>query len=327
MDTLTPIYLFSLPRAGSTFTQRVLAAHEAVATATEPHFLLPLLRSLEPYGSYSEYEHQLATWAILEFCRDSLPGHEGDYRRAVRNFALELYGKVAGPGERYFLDKTPRYHLIASELIELFPEGKFIFLWRHPLSAVASMLQTFYDGRWFTYLYDFDYYKGIDNLVAAWQKHADQALAVNYEDLVLEPLQTWPRIFEYVGLDFQPELLEQFNRTKLKGKIRDPHADLPEYQKINRKPVEKWKKLFTNPLRKRWARQYLHWIGAERLELMGYALPEILAELAAIPNSPRYLVEDALRMPYGYLARLFEVHMVRDKWRDRRAGKRLYMHK
>ena len=119
MSDINPIFIFSLPRAGSTFTQRVLATHPAVATATEPHFLLPLTRSLEPYGSYSEYEHQLSTWAILEFCRDSLPDGQEDYRRAIRHFALELYSRVANGEHRYFLDKTPRYHLIARELIEM----------------------------------------------------------------------------------------------------------------------------------------------------------------------------------------------------------------
>ena len=327
MSTQTPVFLFSLPRSGSTFAQRVLAAHPSIATATEPHFLLPLLHSMEPFGSYSEYEHQLSAWAILEFCRDSLPQHEADYRAEIRNFTLNLYAKATPNNEPFFLDKTPRYHLIADNLMDLFTDGKFIFLWRHPLSIVASMIGTFYEGRWYTYLFDFDLYSGMINLIDAWQKHANKAFSVRYEDLVLQPQSTWQGVFDYLSLPFDPALLDKFNKVKLKGAVRDPNADLPQYQKINKKPLEKWRTYFTNPLRKTWARRYLNWLGTERLAVMGYDLTEILQELDTIPIDWRYVGEDMVRMPYGRFSRIFESHMVRDKLRKVRRGERLFMHK
>ena len=39
------IFLFSLPRSGSTLVQRVLAVHDALITASEPWLLLSLIAS------------------------------------------------------------------------------------------------------------------------------------------------------------------------------------------------------------------------------------------------------------------------------------------
>ncbi|MBA3701438.1 MAG: sulfotransferase [Rubrobacteraceae bacterium] len=42
----TPLFLLSLPRSGSTLAQRFLAAHDAIATASEPWILLPYFYTL-----------------------------------------------------------------------------------------------------------------------------------------------------------------------------------------------------------------------------------------------------------------------------------------
>jgi hypothetical protein len=39
----TPIFLLLLPCSGSTLAQRILAAHEGIATTSEPWILLPYL--------------------------------------------------------------------------------------------------------------------------------------------------------------------------------------------------------------------------------------------------------------------------------------------
>ena len=48
----------------------------------------------------------------------------------------------------YFLDKTPPYAHFLPELLRIFPEAKFVALWRNPLAVVASIVETFCGGRW-----------------------------------------------------------------------------------------------------------------------------------------------------------------------------------
>src|SRR5690348_3767772 len=107
---LSPLFIFALPRSGSTLLQRILAAHESIVTTAEPHVLLPLLAPLRKNGAYAEYRQSEVAGAIDDFCR-ALPHGVDDYNAAVRHFALRLYRHLArdDPGARYFLDKTPAY--------------------------------------------------------------------------------------------------------------------------------------------------------------------------------------------------------------------------
>jgi hypothetical protein len=115
---IQPIFIFSVSRSGSTLLQRVIAAHDGVATVSEPWLLLPLAYALRERGVSAEYFHPLLATAIADFCRE-LPDGVEDYRREHRRLALSLYEKAAcaqssGAGSpRYFLDKSPSYYLIA----------------------------------------------------------------------------------------------------------------------------------------------------------------------------------------------------------------------
>ena len=118
--SVTPIFLLSLPRSGSTLVQRVLAAHPQVATAAEPWVLLPHLYATRERGIAAEYTQPIAARAIAEFLR-SLPNGERDYREALHDFVIDLYTRASSEGATYFLDKTPRYHYIVDDLLETFP--------------------------------------------------------------------------------------------------------------------------------------------------------------------------------------------------------------
>ena len=145
---MKPIFLLSLPRSGSTFCQRILAVHEEIATVNEPHFLLPFLYARKDYDVRSTYNHHYASWAVQDFCA-TLPNQERDYFESLHAFALQLYEKSAGKKKAaYFLDKTPKYHFIVDDIMQLFPEGKMFFLWRNPLSVIASIMQTWGNDAW-----------------------------------------------------------------------------------------------------------------------------------------------------------------------------------
>ncbi len=69
MTEIRPLFLLSQPRAGSTFVQRVLAAHPKISTASEPWILLPLLYSLRDEGIRAAYDHHQLVLAIEDFSR------------------------------------------------------------------------------------------------------------------------------------------------------------------------------------------------------------------------------------------------------------------
>ena len=264
-----PIFLFSLPRAGSTLVQRVIGAHPEVHTVSEPWLLLPLVYSLRTRGARAEYWHESTAEALADFCKQ-LPGGEDDYYAGLREFALRMYGQASPDGQRYFLDKTPHYHLIADEVMRIFPEGRFVFLWRNPLAVLASLIETFRGGRWQPGHFRLDLERGVTGLAAAWQRSDGRAHAVQYEQLVgADSEEEWRRLFAYLDLDFDPQVLAGFGTVRLEGRYGDP-TGVRRYAGLSREPLEKWRTTIAGPVRSAWCRGYLRRVGDEPLAVMGY---------------------------------------------------------
>jgi hypothetical protein len=297
-----PLFIFSLPRTGSTLLQRVLGSHAQVATASEPWFMLPFVYSLRETGVNAEYEHGTMARGVQGFSKEYLPGGTDDYLSEIRALGLRLYG-MAGQGQRYFLDKTPRYHHIAADLIPLFPEGRFIFLWRHPVAVAASMMQTFADGRWNLHRFSADLFSGLMALIDAYEAYADRVCAVRYEDLLQEPEGALRRLLSYLELEFDPTLLTNFTELEMRNPgYWDPTGTM-KYHAISREPLQKWKHTMANPIRKAWGLRYLRWIGSQRLATMGYDLDPMLAEVAAIPANAEHVPSDVFQNARGLILR------------------------
>lgn len=312
-STLKPLFIFSLPRSGSTLAQRILASHDDIATVAEPWILLPYLYTLKRKGIYAEYGHGQMIGAIEDLCKN-FPNGQDDYLLHMQSFILKLYGEATKTEAKYFLDKTPRYHLVVEDIIRLFPEGKFIFLWRNPLAIIASLIET-YGRKWNLYTFKVDLFDGLTNLLSAYEKFASKAYAIRYEDILSNPETQLQKMYSYMGLAFTPDILSSLDNVQFKGRMGDP-TGVKQYQEISQKPVDKWKYILANPVRKTWCKNYLKWIGKERLTIMGYDLDELLLELDAIPSSLRMIGSDLLRVGYGIACCTLEFQLMRDKMQN-----------
>lgn len=308
---IQPIFLFSIPRSGSTLVQRIIAAHEGVATVSEPWLLLPHAYTLRPSGVDAEYVHSLMVDAIEDFCAE-LPRRGADYEQELRGFVLRLYEKAAGEGARYFLDKSPPYCLIAGEIMRLFPEGKFVFLWRNPLSVIASIVETW--GPWRPTLFREDLFIGLPRLIATFQAEGSRAHATRFEDLLAGDSATWEGLMGYLGIPFKPAALEDFASIELNGRMGDP-TGVGRYGALSDEPQQKWRQTLANPLRRAWCRRYLRFLGEERLAIMGYGLRQLLEDLDEQPSSSAELLADA-----GRLVKDVAKEPLRVRTRNRRLG-------
>ena len=295
-----PVFILSLPRSGSTLVQRVLAAHDGVATASEPWLLLPWLSPLCDRLPQANSWHDDVHSALMDFS-DRLPGGSDDYRHTVHDAALELYAAAGGPDARFFVDKTPPYSMIVDEVARTFPEGRLVFLWRNPLSVVSSVVETFAGGRWRPSDYPVSLFWGMTDLVAGFQRHRERAFGVRYEDLLTGDPARWRALCDYLGLPFEPEALESFSAVELTGRMGDP-TGVHRYQELSTETMGKWKATVSTPVRKAWCRRYLRWLGADRLAMMGYSQAELLAELDGLQSRGGNLAVDVLDTA-GSLAR------------------------
>lgn len=293
--TVAPIFVLSLPRSGSTLVQRLLAAHDEISTTPEPWLLLPQIYAMRERGIFAEYGQIPSARAIREFAA-RLPNGEHDYRDELRRFVLALYLKASEDNGSYFLDKTPRYHFIIHELVQLFPDAKYVYLWRNPLAVAASIIQTWCAGKWKIERWRADLFDGLAHIVDAYER-STPSCAVRYEDLVMDPLTAWPPLFEYLQLPFDDSLLNSFGSVDLEGRMGD-RTGSQRYDTISTAPIDKWRATVSNPMRKRWFRRYLEWIGERRLATMGYDLSSLTDELDRIPFGARMLGSDLVRGSY-----------------------------
>lgn len=273
---MQPVFIFSLPRSGSTLLQRMLATSNRISTTSEPWILLPFLYTLKQDGLVSEYGHKLSVNAVEDFIRGFSNGRK-DYFDELRKFIMKLYEKRIEPGSDYFLDKTPRYHLICHEIISLFPEGRFIFLWRNPLAVVSSILKSWTGGKWKVSYFKIDLYRGISNLIDAFAANSQKVYSLQYENLIDAPSREIQKLCSYLGIEYSEEMIHSFSSVRLKGRMGD-QIGMSKYSQLHSPSINAWPNTFNNPYRRLWARRYLLWIG-DRLSLMGYSRTEIEKQL------------------------------------------------
>ncbi len=287
---VTPILILSLPRSGSTLVQRVLAAHDGVATASEPWLLLPLLLPLRDdvpaAGSWQPRIHE----ALADFSRE-LPEGSASYERAVGDAARAVYEQAAD-GASHYLDKTPPYFLIVDEIARALPEARIVVLWRNPLAVLSSVVETFCDGRWRPQDYPTSLFGGLARLVEGSRRHADRICSVHFEDLVAGDDAEWRRLTRFLGLEFDPTSLDRFATVPLNGAMGDP-VGTKTYSSLAQEPKDKWRATIGNPVRRAWAGRYLDWIGDERLTTMGYDGDRLREELATAGTKPAGSARDA----------------------------------
>ena len=311
-DAPEPLFLLSLPRSGSTLLQRILAAHEAVATVPEPWLLLPLLYALRVDGTVSEYGHRFGVLA-LEDLFERLPQGRDDYLEEVAKLARSLYGKASPPGTAFFLDKTPRYNLVCDDLVRMFPASPMVVLWRNPLAVVASCVDTWLDGRWMPSLFKVDLFEGLDRLLRCYTADPGRFVSLRYEDLVTDGGPQLERVFTTMGLPFELDLLVKFSGVELGGTLGD-HTGVSRYSTLTTASVDRWKRVLASPVRKAWCRRYLRWIGDERLAVMGYSKAALLEELDAVPDQPARAAADAYWTGRGIMRDALEPRLFREKF-------------
>lgn len=301
--SVRPLFLLSLPRTGSTVVQRVLAAHPGIATASEPWFLLPLVYARRDSGVRAEYCHMVAAPAIQDFA-EARPGGSAAFDERLRAFAQGVYEDASQNGATYFLDKTPHYHFIADDLFRLFPDAKFLFLWRNPLAVLASFLETFRLNRFEPYIFRTEFTRGQVSLARAFDEHRERAHAVRFEDLVADEAERhWRDVFEYLELEWDPAVLEGFADVDLRGRFGDPTGSVA-YARLSSEPLGKWHASFRGAVRQRWALRLLDRI-APSLEIMGYDLGALKQELAAAGPAPAAALARDTLMLYGSAGQRF----------------------
>jgi Sulfotransferase family/Aspartyl/Asparaginyl beta-hydroxylase len=140
-----PVFIVAAPRSGSTLLFETIAASDQVATlGGEAHWLIETIADLCPGAPGVDSNRLLARQATPQV------------RDRIQNQILERLVDQAGTPLRggrvlTLLEKTPKNALRIPFLNQIFPDARFIFLWREPRANISSIMEAWRAGKWQTY--------------------------------------------------------------------------------------------------------------------------------------------------------------------------------
>jgi tetratricopeptide (TPR) repeat protein len=230
-DAPDPIFIVSMPRAGSTLLEQILASHSAVEGTSELFEMQSMAKDLRAESGPEEavaYAEVLARKSAEEL-------------RMLGEQYLERTRIQRKTGRPYFIDKMPNNFLHVGMIHAVLPNAKIIDARRHPLACCFSNFKQLYArGQLFSYdLADMGrFYRDYVDLMA----HFDEVLPrrihrVFYERMVEDTESEVRRLLDYCGLPFEEACLRFFTnerpvRTASSEQVRQP---------IYREGVDHWR--------------------------------------------------------------------------------------
>jgi hypothetical protein len=270
------IFLISQPRAGSTLTQKILGNHPEIHTISEPWLMLHPLYALKNIGHEADYNTKLARAGLENFLNLLSHNKESIYFESIAQAYGNLYRQmITVSGKSFFLDKTPRYYNIIPELYQTFPEARFIILLRNPLAVLCSILNTWIGDRWLGLRnFKHDILQAPNLLLSGIELLSDRAIVLHYEQLLQKPDCEMSRVFQRLGIEFFPDLLNYGQTNAQCWRMGDKKN---VYQKTNpdSQNIDRWIADLNHPQVWRLVNDYLELLGTATLQRMGYDYAEL----------------------------------------------------
>lgn len=228
-----PVIIVAAPRSGSTALFETLAVTPQFMTVGgEAHWLVEGFKPLVPFGSPTVDSNRLTAAHLPPQLGVAMQARLAEKLRdgAGKPFANEDSVRL--------LEKTPKNALRIPFFAKLFPDARFVFLWREPEENISSIIDAWRNGGWITYpqLPGWDGpwslllppgWQGLKGKplpeVAAYQWSetnrvilddlealpADRRHVVRYDDFVADPARVIRDVAAFADIAFDPALQER----------------------------------------------------------------------------------------------------------------------
>jgi len=224
-----PFFIVGSGRSGNTLLRRILNDHSEIIIPPETYVLGAAISRFKRYRAMSwpdlveyvlaafEFYPEFETFGIsLRPLVQKLKGT----KKEKRNLALILnsfymyYAEQTGKACRRWGDKTPLNTFALEAIYSVFPDARFIHIIRDGCDVVASYVKA-------------GIYQSVEEAAKRWirsiktvnsfqVKYPDAVLNIRYEQLVTEPQQTLRTVCQFIGIDFQPQMLNEKNKNRAK---------------------------------------------------------------------------------------------------------------
>lgn len=287
MEDTQLIFLISQPRSGSSMLQQLMIESPQIKSTPEPWFMLSLIYTYKTTKLAGEYNPNYSQINFAQYLNQFDKGLQR-YQGHIQKTALDLYSWfLKKNSSAFFLDKTPRYYHIIKELIELFPNAKFIFLSRNPIAVFSSILHYNFNGKvasMFSNDRYHDLYTAINLISDFKKKNNPNTYFINYENILLNSKTELENLFDFLKITY-PEDIGTYRVNSLFSTTQS--VDKKSLKKHN-KPVKNYINAWVDDVdsyqKKIIYIEYLKSLNSENLKVLGYNKKEIINEIAKIKH-------------------------------------------
>lgn len=285
------VFLIGAPRSGTTLTMRMLGSHPKIHAPAEPHLMPPLAHlGFHERVDTAPYDPVITQLGLRSLVAE-LPNGEADYLDALRKATDHLYEQsLAANGADHsvlFLDKTPAYALVLDFLARLYPNARYLVLTRQPMAIWSSIIDSFFDGDHESAHAHNPILERYVPAIARFLRDASvPILHLRYEDLVADPETHMAKVCEFIGIEFDPDIVNYGEReggasTSARG-LGDP-VTVAKESRPTTASVGKWVKgLETDPDRLAQFREIAAHLTDPDLATLGYDGAEMRQALSQI---------------------------------------------
>ncbi|MFP2901098.1 sulfotransferase, partial [Corallococcus sp. 4LFB] len=259
------VFVHSSPRAGSTLFRVMLAGHPRLFCPPEVNLLffegMREWRENIGFGSEMEWTTGGLLWALMELEKLDSPAGAALVDRLVAEdlSAQDVYRRLQEKSApRLLVDKTPTYAMDVETLERaerMFEGNKYIYLYRHPLPVMESILRMRFDRLFAAGLFgdaDVDPYVVAETVWALSNRNLlnffdgigrERCHWVRYEDLVADPTKVMTGVAHFLGLEFDERMVQPYDgkKDRMMGGLGDPN--ILQHQGIEKKMGESWKRI------------------------------------------------------------------------------------
>jgi hypothetical protein len=221
------VFIGGVPRSGTTLLRNILAAHSSIAIPTESYWMYEVLERLNregrlddlPYAwelmrAHRVFPPDLDTDLTARAIEDRPPSDVVDLIRAVfSTHALSKEKSMSG-------DKTPRNVDSFVWLHEMFPHSRLVHLIRDPREVCMSLSLQHFTRFGLPGAAD-NWTGSMVKLRAAMRALGAEIYEVRYEDLVSHPEREIRNVCDFLGVEFEPQMLTAYSDN---GRPRIAHV-------------------------------------------------------------------------------------------------------
>ena len=205
-----PVFVFGMPRSGTTLLEQVLASHPDVYGAGELKLGAGILNGIQIGRANIETMYDGSSSTLADGLSLTIPQRGRKY--------LEVIERIAGTKPLRVVDKMPGNYNWVGLLDAVIPGSYFIHSRRHPVEICLSEYRLFFpDG--INFSYDLRDLGKAYRLYNEYMKHwsallGDKILHVRYEDMVADLETQARRIISFIGLPWDDACLRFYESDR-----------------------------------------------------------------------------------------------------------------